>query len=256
MSAERELDRIVRSWLREDEHDSADDVLQSVLARLDTATQRRSIWPVRRFNEMSASARIVAVAAVVALAHSGGAVKLGGGRGPQATPGPSQAPSAAPPSESAAASTAPLPGEFSACVPSYTELKTGTDTSEVVAGTTIDHRRGFTWKGTITATDPRFSGSHFYSFDANNYKLASGGDAQVGWAEGHRIENDQGAWQGWAVGASMPGGLQQGSPAILKGEGAYSGLNVVLFNVDGPCFFDYLGIVMDVPDPPVPATGS
>ncbi len=33
MTAEREMARVVRSWLREDEHDSADRVLEIVLAR-------------------------------------------------------------------------------------------------------------------------------------------------------------------------------------------------------------------------------
>ena len=39
MTAEREITRVVRSWLREDEHDSADLVLETVLARLDANTR-------------------------------------------------------------------------------------------------------------------------------------------------------------------------------------------------------------------------
>ena len=62
--------RIVRSWLSEDEHESADRVLDAVLDRLDTTPQRRATrWPVRRFSTMNQSMRIaLASAAVVAVA--------------------------------------------------------------------------------------------------------------------------------------------------------------------------------------------
>ena len=48
MDTERDVTRIVRSWLRTDEHESADRVLDNVLALLDATPQRRSWWPARR----------------------------------------------------------------------------------------------------------------------------------------------------------------------------------------------------------------
>ena len=58
--------RIVRSWLRGDEHDSADRVLDFVLDAIDTTPQRRATpWPVRRFPEMNTTAKLAAAAAAV-----------------------------------------------------------------------------------------------------------------------------------------------------------------------------------------------
>jgi hypothetical protein len=41
---------------------------------------------------------------------------------------------------------------------------------------------------------------------------------------------------------------------VLIGEGAYGGLTAVLFGIEGSCFFDFRGLIMEFPDPPVPAT--
>ena len=67
MSAERDVNRIVRSWIRAEEHDSADRVLQIVLSRLDSTPQRRSWWPPRRLAQVNkfAPAAIAAAAVLV-----------------------------------------------------------------------------------------------------------------------------------------------------------------------------------------------
>ena len=49
MTANRELDREVRSWLREDGHEDADRLLSEVLDQLDTTPQRHAGWLARRF---------------------------------------------------------------------------------------------------------------------------------------------------------------------------------------------------------------
>jgi len=93
MSTDRDTTRIVRSWLRTDEHESADRVLDAVLDRLDATPQRRATWwPARRFPEMNNSAKLaLAAAAVVVAAFLGirfllpGEVGLGG---PSASPTP------------------------------------------------------------------------------------------------------------------------------------------------------------------------
>ncbi len=67
MSAERDVTRSVRSWLRTDEQDSADRVLEAVLDALDTTPQRRrSWWPARRVDHLNAVVKYGLAAAVVA----------------------------------------------------------------------------------------------------------------------------------------------------------------------------------------------
>ena len=72
MTAERETARVVRSWLRTDEHESADRILHTVLARLDSTPQRRPWWPAWRFSRMTSPVRYaIAAAAVLVVALVG-----------------------------------------------------------------------------------------------------------------------------------------------------------------------------------------
>ena len=102
MTIERDVTRIVRSWLQLDEHESADRVLDNVLALLDATPQRRSWWPARRIADMNSFAKLlIAAAAVVVIAIVGINLlpKTGGdvGVGPIASPSPSPSPSASSP---------------------------------------------------------------------------------------------------------------------------------------------------------------
>ena len=65
MSANHDISRVVRSWIREDEHDSADHILQVVLSRLDATPQRRSWWPAWRSQQMNRLATVAVAAAAV-----------------------------------------------------------------------------------------------------------------------------------------------------------------------------------------------
>ena len=102
MSAERDVNRIVRSWIRTEEHDSADRVLQIVLSRLDTTPQLRHLWPPRRFALVSKLApAAIAATAVVAVVVAGinllpGSQTGVGGAPPPASLSPSQSPSPSP----------------------------------------------------------------------------------------------------------------------------------------------------------------
>ena len=78
----------------------------------------------------------------------------------------------------------------------------------------------------------------------------------MAWSEGHRIENNEGAWHGSSSGLTMPGGTIVNSVVVLTGEGAYEGLMAVLFGSQERCFFAYRRVVTDIPDPPVPFTGD
>ncbi|HEV8282317.1 MAG TPA: hypothetical protein VGQ02_10680 [Candidatus Limnocylindrales bacterium] len=101
MSTDREVTRIVRSWLEEGVTALPDRVLDDVLDQLPTTPQRRAWWPARRFRQMNIPIRVaVAVAAVVVVAVAGIYVlpRTGGvgGPSPSPTPTPSPAPSASP----------------------------------------------------------------------------------------------------------------------------------------------------------------
>ena len=56
MSTERDVTRIVRSWLEEGATALPDRVLDAVLDQVPATSQRRPLWPARRFREEAAPA--------------------------------------------------------------------------------------------------------------------------------------------------------------------------------------------------------
>ncbi len=103
MSTDRDVTRIVRSWLSADEHESADRVLDAVLDQLDTTPQRRATWwPARRFLPMSNPMRWGVVAAAAAAVLIGiffvsGNARFGiGSSSPSPSPSRTAAPSPTP----------------------------------------------------------------------------------------------------------------------------------------------------------------
>ncbi len=91
MSADREVNRIVRSWLEEGVTALPDRVLDNVLDQLPATPQRRAPWPARRFHPMNAVRIAVAAAAVVVAAVVG--INLMPGQGVGVGPSPSPSPS-------------------------------------------------------------------------------------------------------------------------------------------------------------------
>lgn len=105
MHTERDVTRVVRSWLSIDEHESADRVLGDVLALLDATPQRRPRWPARRIADMQTFAKLaIAAAAIVVVAVVG--ISLLPGSGGAGGPGNSPSPN---PSSSAIAAGSPAP---------------------------------------------------------------------------------------------------------------------------------------------------
>lgn len=90
MSTDRDVTRIVQSWLKEDAHEDPERVLDGVRRQLDTTRQRRAGWLARRYPDMNNAIRIlVAAAAVVVVAFVG--IRLtspGSSGGAVATPTP------------------------------------------------------------------------------------------------------------------------------------------------------------------------
>ncbi len=103
MSTDLDTTRIVRSWLRTDEHESAERILDDVLVLLDATPQRRSWWPARRIADMNTFAKfLIAAAAIVALAVAINLLPWTGGdigvtpASPSATASPTPSPTAQP----------------------------------------------------------------------------------------------------------------------------------------------------------------
>ena len=120
MDPERDVTRIVRSWLRTDEHESADRVLDDVLAMLDTNTQHRPWWLARRLADVSTGARLaIAGAALVTVAAVGFNLLPSSGvvGGPTAS-------TAQIPSPSPTATTSPVPDPVSKIEPGSHVLST------------------------------------------------------------------------------------------------------------------------------------
>ncbi|HSL75361.1 MAG TPA: hypothetical protein VK867_00335 [Candidatus Limnocylindrales bacterium] len=100
-TSDRNVDRAIRSWLREDRYEDVSRVAGAVLDLLDTTPQRRSPWwPARRilFMNKFGSHGLGAAAAVVALVIGtqvlGPSAPGGVGGAPSASPSPTPAPTA------------------------------------------------------------------------------------------------------------------------------------------------------------------
>ena len=95
MSTDRDVTRIVRSWLEEGATALPDRVLDAVLDQVPATSQRRPLWAARRFNEMNSALKLaIAAAAVVAVVLVG--INLMPRSGIIGGPGPSPTPNSVP----------------------------------------------------------------------------------------------------------------------------------------------------------------
>jgi hypothetical protein len=95
MSADRDVNSIVRSWLEDGATALPDRVLDNVLDQLPATPQRRSLWPARRFGEMNNFAKLAVAAAAVAVVAFAG-IRLLPGEGNTGGPLPSESASLSP----------------------------------------------------------------------------------------------------------------------------------------------------------------
>jgi hypothetical protein len=110
MSTDRDVTRIVRSWLDEGATALPDRVLDAVLDQVPATSQRRTLRPAWRYREMNNALKLaIAAAAVVVVALVG--INLLPGRGGVGVPGPSPTPSPTP-SSIPSPSPAPSPALF------------------------------------------------------------------------------------------------------------------------------------------------
>jgi hypothetical protein len=124
MSTDRDVNRIVRSWLEEGVSALPDRVLDTVLDQLPATPQRRLWWPVRRYREMNSFAKLAVAAAAVALVAFVGLRLLPGqgsvGSVPSPSATPATSPSTAPPSPIASPSASNVPTAFPVELPAGT----------------------------------------------------------------------------------------------------------------------------------------
>ncbi len=141
-SSDRNVDRVIRSWLREDRHEDVSRVAGTVLDLLHTTPQRRSPWWLaRRFPFMNKIVSLGLGAAAVVAALVIGAQVLG----PPATDGVGGAPSASPSLTPAPTATSdPSPSPIAA--PPLTQQFTST-----LHGFSVAHPEGWTAEA---ATEP------------------------------------------------------------------------------------------------------
>jgi hypothetical protein len=112
VSTDRDVNRIVRSWLAEGRTTIPDRVLDTVLDQLPTTPQRRAWWPARRLTDMSAPIRLVlaGAAAVLVVGMIGITLWPKSGAGPGSAQSPGPTPSSSPtPSTSPGPSSSPRP---------------------------------------------------------------------------------------------------------------------------------------------------
>jgi hypothetical protein len=156
------------------------------------------------------------------------------------------------------------PVEFTACVgpgPSVTPGPEENVTASLPDGETRLTRRrgGYTWQSMVSGvSDPRLEGTWYNSVDKDEYILPGGVVGPNFYAVTHRVENDEGAWQGSLLSMEFPDGDSVDGPIVLTGEGAYEGLSAVAaINFYGACP-NTRGYIIEggVPAPPVPQTGQ
>jgi hypothetical protein len=148
MDTERDVTRLVQSWLRTDEHESADRVLDNVLALLDATPQRRSWWPARRIAPMNVFAKLAAAAAavavvalfaIIAIPHSSGGIG-GSSAPPSLTPSPSIS---APPGPSSSPVAAVFPPDGKLAIGSHSMTRGGVQLSIDVPTAEWHSEQGF-----------------------------------------------------------------------------------------------------------------
>lgn len=177
MSTDRERTRTVLSWLRSDEHLSADRILDSVLDEVSATPQRPPPWLAWRPPAMSNTVRLalaataVVVAALIGYRFLVGPVFLAPGSNPSQTPVLTDGPSS--PAAVASPGGTPLDIDIDTNWTSYTSSQ---------YGLTIAYPRGWTvdpaeraWDLDADAGDPQSPGMEDF--------IAPGGDVRVSvWA--------------------------------------------------------------------------
>jgi hypothetical protein len=158
---------------------------------------------------------------------------------------------------------AAAPVEFTACANPGPNVTEGTE--EVTAifvpdgEMTIERGRDYTWQSSVSdVSDPRLDGTWYNSINGDTYTLPGGDPGPTFDAWTHRIENDEGAWQGSLLEIDFADGESFDGNLVMIGEGAYEGLTAVGIIQFGAACPNTRGYIIEgtIPEPPVPNTGG
>jgi len=207
VSTDRDVERIVRSWMDEGVTVLPDRVLDLVLDQIPATPQRRASWPARRFSTLSSYARLgIAIAAVVLAAAVGIGIYTNSTGGPPPGPSASTTPSVAG-SPSAAPSATPIPPMFGTwlapevtCDPQNAAIAAAGFTAEQIAasgwtcaaGTTNRYRLQFEGNDRLRVYDKgvlAFPGQYHVVNETTVEVLSEGGDFCLTYE--YAIEGDQ-----------------------------------------------------------------
>jgi hypothetical protein len=162
MSTDRDTTRIVRSWLEEGVTALPDRVLDAVLDQVPATSQRRSMWPARRFRQMNVSVRLALAAAAVLVVAFAGIQFLTPN---QQIGGPPTSPPSAAPSASPTPSASPVPALPAAGNPvfpgTYRPAFAPTLTLTVDKVVDLDCAPGFQCRGSVDANLPSWLDMEF-----------------------------------------------------------------------------------------------
>ena len=107
--------------------------------------------------------------------------------------------------------------------PAFFELVEETEDGDVWGIVTTDPR----FSGTMVEDEPVIYGETPVTPDAPGIHAVGHGYDHIGWGLS-RLENDEGAWQGWSSGFSWMSGAPWHEQFWFVGEGAYEGLSAVV----------------------------
>jgi hypothetical protein len=121
----------------------------------------------------------------------------------------------------------PPPEAFEACLPGNSgpgpdftteELSIPTPAGEI----RLVRERGEIYEGVLRSDDPRFQGTHYFSYETDIYTLPDGREIAIRHYH-NRIETADGVWQG-SPGPIILDAVNNVPDLALTGEGAYEGL--------------------------------
>jgi hypothetical protein len=115
-------------------------------------------------------------------------------------------------------------------------------------GWVLTRNRDGAWRQSASVNDPRLEGDWYHTWENDAYALPDAATGPAVAAATWRIENEEGAWQGGALEASLPDGTRIETATVLVGEGAYEGLIAILDGepaADEPCAVDIKGIIFE-----------
>jgi hypothetical protein len=139
------------------------------------------------------------------------------------------------------------------CGPPVTPDRGGRQTTSATDdGGEVTQERGGAWRQTAEMSDPRLEGAWYQTWESDAYVGPDDAPGPGVNVMTLRIQNEDGAWEGGAIGAGFADGTSLESPTVLNGEGAYEGYTAIMTmtpDPSGACAADFHGVIFaDAPE--------